>query len=388
MLAPNSTPKIAFSAGESSGDQHAAALFKELKKLLPNIQGVGMGSTKMRQAGIELCFDSAGIAVIGLLEVLQHYTEIRRALKRVKAMLVAEKPDLLVCIDYQEFNLKLARFAKRNGIKVLFYIGPQIWAWRANRVISYGQASDRMAVIFPFETAYYQAENIAVTYVGHPLLDQVHPQRSKAENTARFSLAPEYPVVGLLPGSRINEIKRLLPTLLAAAERLTKQHPGIQFVLAQADSISDDLLQPYLSRSTLAIKPIKNQAYDVFQCCDAIMTTSGTASLELALLKIPMVITYKLSPITYFLGKKLITTKFIGLPNIIAGKAIIKELIQGAASSENLSAEIHKILTNHSYRTTMIDALAAVKTAMGKGGGSKNMAVLAKQMLLAEHPGN
>jgi lipid-A-disaccharide synthase len=370
-----------FSAGESSGDQHAANMFNELKKLSPGIQGLGMGSTKMRQAGIKLCFDSSGIAVIGLIEVLKHYGEIHAALKLLKKTILQEQPDLLVCVDYKEFNLKLARFAKKKGIKVLFYVSPQVWAWREDRVVTYGKAIDMMAVILPFETAYYEAENVPVKYVGHPSVDKVHPQQGKIQNAAKFSLRLDKPVVGILPGSRENEIKRMLPVMLGAAEQLAKLHNGVQFVLPQADSISDELLQRYLSRSLVKVIVIKHQPYDVIQCCDAIMTTSGTASLEIALLQVPMVIAYKLSASTYFIAKKLVKSRFIGLPNIIAGKGIIKELIQDEVTQENLTAEIHHILENTVYRMTMLSALADVKEKLGSGGGSKNMAELVMKML-------
>ena len=373
--------KIFFSAGESSGDQHAANMFKELQKQLPDIQGLGMGGAKMQQAGIDIRFDSSHIAVIGLVEVLKHYGEIRAALSLMQNLLVSEKPDLLVCVDYKEFNLKLARFAKQQGIKVLFYVSPQVWAWRPGRVVTYGKAIDMMAVIFPFEMAYYEAENVPVTYVGHPSVDKVHPLRSKTEDYAEFSLQAESPVVGLLPGSRVNEIKRMLPVMLAAAEELVKSDGAIQFVLPQADSISDELLQEYLQAASVNITVIKNQPYDVIQCCDAIMTASGTASLEIALLQTPMVIAYKLSAITYFFGKYLVNTKFIGLPNIIAGKGIVKELIQHDVTVEKLATEVKRILDDKVYRQNMLDELAIVKDRLGLGGGSKNMADLAVKML-------
>jgi len=372
---------IFFSAGESSGDQHAANMFKELQKQLPDIQGLGMGGAKMQQAGIDIRFDSSNIAVIGLVEVLKHYGEIRAALSLMQNLLASEKPDLLVCVDYKEFNLKLARFAKQQGIKVLFYVSPQVWAWRPGRVVTYGKAIDMMAVIFPFEMAYYEAENVPVTYVGHPSVDKVHPLRSKAEDYAEFSLQVEHPVVGLLPGSRVNEIKRMLPVMLAAAEELVKSNDTIQFVLPQADSISDELLQEYLQAASVNITVIKNQPYDVIQCCDAIMTASGTASLEIALLQIPMVIAYKLSAITYFFGKYLVNTKFIGLPNIIAGKGIVKELIQHDVTVDKLATEVKQILDDKVYRQDMLDELAIVKERLGQGGGSKNMADLAVKML-------
>ena len=372
---------ILFSAGESSGDQHAANMFLELKRHQPDIKGVGMGGAKMAQAGIDVRYDSSGIAVIGVVEVIRHYGEIRRALKLMQHIVLTERPDLLVCVDYKEFNLKLARFAKRHGIKVLFYVSPQVWAWRPGRVKTYGKAIDMMAVIFPFETAYYDAENVPVRYVGHPSVDKVHPQHSKADDIAHFGLDEKKPLVGLLPGSRANEIKRMLPVMLAAAEKLQAGLPDIQFILPQADSISDNLLEAYMHQSSIKITVIKNQPYDVIQCCDVVMTTSGTATLEIALLTVPMVITYKLSPVTYWLGRWLVNTPFIGLPNIVLGKGIVKELIQHEASADNLAAEVMSILTDKAYAEEMRANLNLVKEQLGQGGGSKNMAQLALEML-------
>jgi lipid-A-disaccharide synthase len=340
-----------------------------------------MGSSKMRQAGIDIRFDSASIGVIGVIEVLKHYGEIRKALKLMKQIVAKQKPDLLVCVDYKEFNLKLAQFAKRQGIKVLFYVSPQVWAWRAGRVETYGKAIDMMAVIFPFETAYYQAKNVPVRYVGHPSVDKVKPLRSRDDDLQLFGLDSQRPIVGILPGSRGNEIKRMLPVMLQAAQTLAQRHPNLQFVLPQADSISDQVLQSHLQDCPLAIKVVKQQPYDVIQCCDAIMTTSGTASLEIALLGIPMVIAYRLSPLTYWLGTKLVKIPFIGLPNIIAGKGIVKELIQDAVSADSLAAEIERLLDDASYRQACLQGLAQVKTELGEGGGSKNMAELAMEML-------
>jgi lipid-A-disaccharide synthase len=381
---PASRPfyKVLFSAGESSGEQHAAHMFQEMQKLLPTLRGIGMGGGNMRQAGIDIRFDSSGIGVIGLVEILKHYGEIRAALKLMKQIIVSERPDLLVCVDYKEFNLKLAQFAKRQGVKVLFYVSPQVWAWRPGRVETYGKAIDMMAVIFPFETAYYEAKNVPVRYVGHPSVDKVHPQYSKAEDFQRFNLNVDQPVVGILPGSRGNEIKRMLPVMLLAAEKLLKNYPDLQFLLPQADSVSDDLLQTHLQNSPITVKVIKQQAYDAIQCCDAIMTTSGTAALETALLGVPMLICYRLSPLSYWLGKQLVNIPFIGLPNIIAGEAIVKELIQHAVSPDSLAEEIQRLLTDQTYRQACITSLHNVKAKLGAGGGSKNMAKLALELLL------
>jgi lipid-A-disaccharide synthase len=372
---------VMFSAGESSGDQHAANMFLELKKHQPDIKGFGMGGAKMALAGIDIRYDSGSIGVIGVVEVLKHYGEIRRALKLIQQLVSTERPDLLVCVDYKEFNLKLARFAKQCGVKVLFYVSPQVWAWRPGRVKTYGKAIDMMAVIFPFETTYYDAENVPVRYVGHPSVDKVHPQRSRLEDMAIFNLDECNPVIGLLPGSRANEINRLLPIMLAAAEILQARIPGIQFMLPQADSISDELLESYMDRSPVKITVIKNQPYDVIQCCDVVMTTSGTATIEIALLNVPMVITYKLADLTYWLGRWLVNTPFIGLPNIILGKGFIKELIQHEATSENLAEEIERILTDKFYADQMRDNLNQVKQQLGQGGGSKNMAELALEIM-------
>jgi len=374
-------PTVLFSAGESSGDQHAANMFLELKVQQPTIKGIGMGGVKMAQAGIDIHYDSAGIGVIGVVEVIKHYGEIRRALKLMQQLLLTERPDLLVCVDYKEFNLKLARFAKQQGIKVLFYVSPQVWAWRPGRVKTYGKAIDMMAVIFPFETAYYDAEKVPVRYVGHPSVDKVHANHSRAENCLRFGLFEHKPIIGLLPGSRANEIKRLLPIMLDAAKQLQSEIPDIQFILPQADSITDNLLNEYLSASVCRITVIKNQPYDVMQCCDAIMTTSGTATLEVALMSIPMVITYKLTSITYWLGRWLVNTPFIGLPNIVLGKLAIKELIQHDATPEHIVIEIKRILLDKSYADTMRADLLLVKELLGQGGGSTNMANLALEML-------
>ncbi|CCE24515.1 lipid-A-disaccharide synthase [Methylotuvimicrobium alcaliphilum] len=373
--------KVIFSAGESSGDRHAAHMFLELKSLHPDIEGLGMGGAAMREAGIDIRCDSSNIGVIGVVEVLKHYREIRQALKQMQRLLVDERPDLLVCVDYKEFNFKLAKFAKSIGVKVLFYVSPQVWAWRPGRVKQYGQVIDKMAVIFPFETAYYEAENVPVSYVGHPSIDKVHPRYTKHEDLDRFGLDGERPVIGLMPGSRKQEIERLLPVMLDAASIVLSLVPGAQFILPQAQSVSDELLRSYLDRSELAIKVIKNETYDAVQCCTAIMTSSGTATLEIALLQVPMVIVYKLSELTYWLGRLLVKTPFIGLPNIVAGKAVAKELIQHQANAKNMADEIVKLLSDRAYYDAVKSDLIAIKNTLGSGEGSKNMAILALEML-------
>jgi len=368
-------------AGEASGDAHAAAMFLELKKRLPGIRGIGMGGRKMARGGIELRYDSSQIGVIGVIEVLKHYREIRAALRQMQEIVATERPDLLICVDYKEFNFKLARHAKRCGVKVLFYVSPQVWAWRPGRARKYGQVIDMMAVIFPFETPYYQEHDIPVCYVGHPSVDKVKPLRSRSEDQRLFALPKESSVVGILPGSRSQEIRRMLPVMLQAAGEVQKTFPDCRFLLPQADSISDALLQTVLQDSPVAVQVIKNQPYGVIQCCDAVMITSGTATLETALLTVPMVIVYKLSTLTYWLGKWLVKSPFIGLPNIVAGKAIVRELIQQQARPDTLAGEISKILADPEYAGEMRRELGKVRLLLGPGGGDRAMADLAEQML-------
>jgi len=373
--------KVMLVSGESSGDQHAANLFLELKKRCPGVQGIGMGAKKMAAAGVEIHYDSSDIGVIGVIEVIKRYAEIRRALKAMQQLLLEQRPDLLICVDYKEFNFKLATFAKKNGIKVLFYVSPQVWAWRPGRVVKYGKVIDMMAVIFPFEVPFYEKENVPVRYVGHPSVDTAYAKRSKEQDLNEYGLSSDQLVVGILPGSRTDEINRMLPIMLQAAELIQQTIPDIQFVLPQADSVSDALLQASFQHSNIQVKAIKNQFHDTVQCCDAVMTVSGTATLEIALLKVPMLVAYKLSTITYLLAKILVDTEFIGLPNIIAGKAVVKEFIQYEASAENLAEEVLKMLRDKQYIQKLLDDLQSVKVKVGNGGGSENMAELVMEML-------
>ncbi len=382
MNSPPKPPLILLSAGEASGDQHAASLFLELQKLMPEAKAIGMGGARMREAGVEIRYDSTSIAVIGTVEVIKHYGEIRRALALMTAIATGERPDLLICVDYKEFNFRLARAAKAAGVKVLFYVSPQVWAWRPGRVKKYGAAVDHMAVIFPFEVPFYEAHQIPVTYVGHPLAGKVVPSVSKDVALKEFGLETDGPVIGLLPGSRANEIQRLLPVILEAVELLARRFPAACFVLNQASSVTDTMLEPYLANCEVAVKAIQGRNYDVLQCCDAVITVSGTATLEVALAGVPMAIIYKLTPITYWLGRLLISINFIGLPNILAGRGIVREFIQQEANATNIAAEIGKIVEDKNYGNEIRENLSRVKELLGEGGGSGKLASLAKEMLL------
>ena len=369
------------SAGEASGDQHAASLFLELKKLIPAVKAIGMGGARMREAGVDIRYDSTSIAVIGTVEVIKHYGEIKRALELMKTIAAEEKPDLLICVDYKEFNFRLAKAAKAVGVKVLFYVSPQVWAWRPGRVKKYGEAVDHMAVIFPFEVPFYEAHQIPVTYVGHPLAGKAAPSLSKAEALKAFGLETDGPVIGLLPGSRANEIKRLFPVILQAVELLARRFPNARFVLNQASSVSTQTLADYAVHCPVPIQAVQGRNDDVLQCCDAVITVSGTATLEVALAGVPMAIIYKVAPLTYWLGRWLISINFIGLPNILAGKGIVREFIQHAANADHIAEEIIQIIENRVYAERIKQDLREVKQILGAGGGSAKLSRLAARML-------
>lgn len=380
------------SAGEASGDQHAAALFRELQKLMPGVEGIGMGGSAMREAGIELCFDSSGIGVIGLAEIARHYGEIRGALKIMQKIACERKPDLLICVDYKEFNFRLAKSAKACGVKVLFFVSPQVWAWRPGRVKSYGRIIDHMAVIFPFELPFYEAYGVPATYVGHPLAGKVKPSMSRSEALKKYGLTDSSanaqnnggsrPVIGLLPGSRANEIKRLMPVILESARRLSLEFPAARFLLFQAASVEDAAISAKLAGvAGLDLQVIRGQDYDALQCCDTVITVSGTATLEIALLGIPMVIIYRLSPLSYWLGRLLVKVPFIGLPNILAGKGVVREFIQHEATPANIAGEIARILQDSIYSESQRQALLTIRDKLGDRNGSAVLARLAADML-------
>jgi len=374
--------RVMISAGEASGDMHAANVVKALHQQDSSIEVYGMGGEHLRQAGVDLLVDCTDIAVMGIVEVLLKYRSIMQALNILKESLRQNPPDLVVVVDYQEFNNKLAEAAKELGIKVLFYIGPQVWAWRQHRVHQIGKRVDMMAVILPFEEKFYRNANVPVRFVGNPLADEVKPNKSKQSCFLEYALKDDKPVIGLLPGSRRSEIKRILPLQLAAADILHQQKPGLQFVLPIASTLSDDAFRADLQQySHLDVKLVKDLSYNVMQCCDAIIAASGTATLEIALMGIPNCITYKVAHLSYAILKRMVKIEHIGLVNIVAEKGIVKEFLQYDAKPKLIAEEIMQILDNPEYRNTMINELNSVRDKLGKSGGVNNMAELILEML-------
>jgi lipid-A-disaccharide synthase len=368
-------------AGEASGDIYGADLVREAHRLDPDLVFLGIGGQRMREAGVRTLVDSADMAVVGLIEVLKHFDVISAAFLQLKKILREDPPELLILIDYPGFNLRLAKVARRAGVKVLYYISPQIWAWRQGRVKKIARLVDHMAVILPFEATFYERAGVPVTFVGHPLLDMVNVSMNRDQAAGSFGLDPSRKIVGLFPGSRKNEIERLLPVIIAAAQRLETRFPGTQFVMPVASTLSPDDLEPQILAAGIEVRFTHDRIHDLIRSCDAIISVSGTVTLEIGLVGTPMVIIYRLSPLTYMLAKRLVKIEHIGLCNIVAGETVVKELIQHDASPEGIAVEMEKILGNVMYANEIKQKLSTVRSRLKRGGASANVARLAVSMM-------
>ncbi|MEI6207724.1 MAG: lipid-A-disaccharide synthase [Desulfuromonadales bacterium] len=373
--------RIMIVAGEASGDIYGASLVSEAVKLDANLHFFGIGGERMREAGVDTLVDSADMAVVGLVEVLKHFDVISSAFLKLKRIIRNSPPDLLILIDYPGFNLRLAKVAKKAGVKVLYYISPQIWAWRQGRVRQIARLVDHMAVILPFEAPFYEHAGVPVTFVGHPMLDMVKVDLNRDAAAAGFGLAPNRRIVGLYPGSRRSEIERLLPVIIEAAVRIRGCFPDVQFVLPLASTLTEGDMLPHLRAAGLEVIIIRERIHDLTRACDAVISVSGTVTLEIALVGTPMVIIYRLSPLTYQVAKRLVKVQHIGLCNIVAGETVVRELIQDEATPEKIADEIAKILTDSVYSDRIREKLATVRTRLGRGGASANVARIIQSMV-------
>ncbi len=378
---PSSSRHIMLVAGEASGDMHAAHVVRSLQALDPQLRFSGIGGPRLRETGMEVLVGSEELAVMGVVEVLAHFPRLYGILRRMRRQLVAHRPDLLILVDYPGFNLRLARTAKELGIKVLYYISPQVWAWRPQRIHRIGRCVDHMAVIFPFELPYYQAAGIPATYVGHPLVDKVSSDLSPVQAREALGLDPARPVLGLFPGSRLSEITRLLPLLLDAAEQLQTHIPGVQFLLPLAPTLKRADLDAFITDRAPPVSIVEGRGYDVMRACDAIVTASGTTTLEIAIMGVPMCVIYRLAPMSYALLSRLITIKHIALCNIVADRQIAVELIQQSATAAAIAAEAQRLLQDTEYAARQRQALHDVREKLGAGGGAEKVARLALEML-------
>ncbi len=373
---------IMVSAGEASGDQHAAHALTALKNQGVEFDAFGMGAGELEAVGTTIHVDCRELAVIGLIEVLKNLPALYKRLHFLVRLIKKQKPDLIVLVDYPEFNLKLAWWVRKLNIPILFYISPQVWAWRTKRVKKIAKRIDHMAVIFPFEVDFYQGAGVPVSYVGHPLIDSAHCNWNQREAQQQLNLTPEGYLVALLPGSRNGELHRNLPVMLRGAKALRHSIPTVQFVIPCAASLDQAAVKALVDEAGLPVSLIAGNICPVLRASDAALTASGTATLETALMGTPMAIVYRMNNLTYKIMSRMIKIDHIGLVNIVAKRRIVQEFVQDNATESALSKELHRLLTDTAYRQQMQQDLAEVKVTMGDGGASNNVATLIRQLTI------
>jgi lipid-A-disaccharide synthase len=364
-------------AGEASGDLHGAHLVDAMRRLDPDLDFFGIGGDALRRAGVEVRIDNSDIAVVGGAEVFSKIRPILRALKLAKRDLKEVRPSLLILIDFPDFNLRVAAAAKKLGIPVMYYISPQIWAWRAGRVKKIKKLVDHMVVIFPFEVDFYKKWDVPVTFVGHPLLDSTPPART---GEVSEDLRGDGILVGLLAGSRTQEVTRMLPTMVKVGESLSQRLPGIRFAVPVASSVRRDIVEGIVEGSKAEISVLSNRLRDVLDQATLVIIASGTVTLEAALAGTPMIIVYRLSPLSYWIAKRLIHVTHIGLVNLVGEKSIVPELIQHEASAENISDLALAMIQDEQGLAQMRAELHRVAEKLGLPGASKRAAEVAVGM--------
>ena len=369
-------------AAEASADLHGANLVHAIKRLCPEVVFCGIGGDNMGQAGVKRFIASSDMAVVGLAEIFGKIRIHIKAANILKSIFKLHRPDLLILIDYPGFNLHMARIAKKLNIPVLYYISPQVWAWRRGRVKKIAKRVDRMAVILPFEKPFFQKSGIDVEYVGHPLIDAFEKNAFKLNSPISNPKSEiESPVVGLVPGSRREEILNLLPVMIKAGEILKAEYPRIRFILPLAGTISLKWLSRFLMNTTLDIEIYHEGIYGALHPCHLAFVTSGTATLDAAIMNVPMVVIYKAKRLTYEVGKRVIKVPYLGLVNLVAGECVAPELIQDDVTPERLAMAGKNFLTDKPLRQQTIRKLKKVKENLGRGGASERTARIAVEMM-------
>ncbi len=396
--------RVLIVAGEASGDLYGGLLMRSMAART-GVRFLGIGGPGMRAAGLDLIADAGRIGVTGLSEVLGRFGSIWRAYRRAVAILAGPgtRPDLAILIDYPDFNLRLARRARRAGVPVLYFVSPQIWAWRPGRVRIIAERVDRMLVILPFEEAIYRRASVPVEFVGHPLVDSVRARRSRDQVLKPLGLDPLRRTVALLPGSRANEIAALLPAMIRGARLLKEEFQDLQFVLPVAPTLDLEAIRGAVGdasrRSRLAVRGgyaserparrdpapepvlVSEDRYDAIAAADVAVVASGTATLETALLEVPMVIVYRVSPMTYALARRVSAVPHIGMANLIAGRRVVPELVQSECTPQRIAAEVRRILVDPSLAESMRRDLAGVRARLGPGGAIDRAAAVACDMI-------
>lgn len=365
-----------FSAGEASGDTHGASVAKALREIYPSVEMFGMGGNLMDEAGVRIVYDIKNLGVIGLVEIVKSLPKFFKLRTYLKRIMMKERPDVLVCIDYPGFNMKLAEVAHQLGIPVLYYIAPTIWAWHSSRGKTIKKYVTKVASIFPFEAEAYSKYNCDVEFVGHPLVDIVHPTMSVDESMTYFNARAEAKRVLLMPGSRKQEVLSLLDVMLESGEKLLQSHEDVQFFLPRAHTIDRFELETFIKERRVPVTITEDHTYDLMQICDVCLAASGTATLETAMMELPTILLYKVSPITYGIGKMVVNLSHVGLPNIIAGKEVIPELLQSDVSADNIVEHMLPLLDDLKENEHMRQELRTVRDKLGEPGAVKRVAEL------------
>jgi len=365
--------RILLVAGEASGDLHGALFLRALRELVPGIYAQGIGGTKLRAAGLECLFPAESLSIMGL-PTIKDLHAVFTAFSKLLKIMKNSPPDLLVLIDFPEFNLWLARFAKRYQIPVFYYISPQVWAWRKRRAKTIKKVVDTLAVILPFEVEFFSHYGIKAHFVGHPLLDVVKPALSRQTFCELAGLDPTRPLVGFFPGSRPREITTLLPLFEETWKLLKRSHPAIQGVFVQAETLEN---LPLKARA----KVVKGYQYEVMAQSEAVLVASGTVTLEAAIVGTPMVVTYKMGGFSFWLAKKLVKVPYVSLVNLVANQALVPELLQKEATAENLAFHLRRYLDDPAYANRVREGLAKVKKRLGPPGAAWRAAELATKYL-------
>ncbi|MCK5012899.1 MAG: lipid-A-disaccharide synthase [Candidatus Omnitrophica bacterium] len=366
-----STPKhLVVVAGEASGDMHAAHLIETIHRLDPSITFSGLGGPKMKAAGVHLHEDLTKMAVVGFWEVVKHYKDIKRIFHLILKKIEEIHVDAVILVDYPGFNLRLARELKKRNIKVIYYISPQVWAWKQKRVHFIKKNVDKMLVLFQFEKNFYADFGVDVHFVGHPLIDTIKVHSAKESFLESKNLSADKLTIGILPGSREKEIENLLPIMLEAAGILGQEFPQVQFLIMKAPTIARPSIERYLQNRSLTCQIVNGNIYDGINASDLCMVASGTATLETAILQKPMVVIYKTSLLTWILAKLFVKIANIGLVNVVAGNRIVPECVQFQATGQKIAGELKNIFTNELKIADIKTNLKSVKESLGPGGAS------------------
>lgn len=374
--------KVLISCGEPSGDLYAGALTDKIRELDPAARVFGLGGDCLRTSGAKLVADYSGLTVTGLSEALtvlpRSYVIYRRLVRWAKA----ERPDVFVAVDFPDFNFRLAWAIRKLGIPVVYYIGPQVWAWRRGRLRSLRRLVDRALVIFPFEESLYRDAGIPVEFVGHPLVELASSSESRRDFLCAHGLDPDAQTVALLPGSRPNELRTIFPELVRSVSEIVRHVPSAQFLIARAPNLDDALLAPLGELSDTICQPVvvEGRTDDVLAASDVVVTASGTATVQAAIHQRPMVIVYRLSPLTYRFVKAFAQVDNVGMVNLIAGTSVVPELIQGAFTPKAVATEVVSFLTNSERAERTRVALGQVRDQLGGPGASRRAAELVLTM--------